>query len=172
MLGLRTSDAAAMESALEVTDSDPFATWAEIAAGARATGIEDVGCWLYEPDGALLSAGRVQAWQPSTPCRVLVVELGWPGRIVQRCLVGDVRDVELELEWGPCLPARIEQVRFDPNLGRTCQLHLGSVCRVSCAQDRLSYPEAVARPEHRRVGPTDRAASGISATGGRPCSRL
>lgn len=172
MLGLTTHNVAVMEPVLERADSDPFGARTAIAVGALGTGIEDVSCWMYEPDGTLLSAGRVQAWRPSTTCRVLVVELGWPGRIVQRCLVGDVRDVELELEWGACLPARIERVRFDPIFGRTCQLHLSSVCRASCAQDRLRNPDAAARPEPQRAGPTDRSESEASATGGCACLRL
>lgn len=131
MLDVRASDAAETARILEEDESDPVGGWAETTGGARITSVENVSCWLYEPDGALLTAGLVRAWDATVPCRVLVVALDWPGQIVLRCLVGDVREVTLELSWGTCLPARVVHVRIDRTLGRTCELHLTSVCRES-----------------------------------------
>ena len=138
MLGRRTPDAAGIVSAPESADHDPAGCGAETPDKDCAARIENVSCWLYEPDGVLLSAGFLQAWDPGAACRVRVVEFEWPGQIVQRCLVGDVREVSLELEWGTHLPAHIEQVRFDPTLGRICELHLVSVCRDRFARAGLN----------------------------------
>ena len=129
MLGLLASDAVVTARTPDGGEAPSVGGLTESTVGARVTGIENVSCWLYEPDGAILTAGIVRAWDPTIPCQVLVVALDWPGQIILRCLVGDVRDVTLELEWGTCLPARVEQLRFDRTHGRTCELHLTSVCR-------------------------------------------
>ena len=129
MLDLRASDAAVTARSREEGESDPVGGRTGTGVGARATGVENINCWLYEPDGAILSAGLVRTWDVNVPCRVQLVALHWPGQIVLRCLVGDVREVTLELAWGTCLPARVVRVRYDRTLGRTCELHLTSVCR-------------------------------------------
>lgn len=153
MPGRRTPDAVGILFAPESADHDPAGGGAETSAKTWAAGIENVSCWLYEPDGVLLSAGLVQAWDPGAACRVRVVGFDWPGQIVQRCLVGDVREVNLELEWGTHLPAHIEQVRFDPTLGRICELHLVSACRDRFARGGLNghseadQPPALSDPQ-------------------------
>lgn len=158
MLGPRSPDTAVVAGMREQADHDPHDRWNETTAGGRVTGIETVACWLYEPDGALLSAGLVQRWDPGAACRVRVVGLDWPGQVIQRCLVGDVREVCLELEWGTRLPARVEEVRFDPALGRTCELHLTSVCCEPAVDAAIaSQPEPdppLASPRPGTVGAT------------------
>ena len=92
-----------------------------------------VGCQLYEPDGTLLTTAFIQARYSGIGCKALIMAPNWPGQIVQRCLIGDVREVRIEVDGALSVPARIEQVRFEPGLGRICVLHVPAACR-GCVQ--------------------------------------
>ena len=145
MPGLLTSDAAVTARTPEGGEATSFCGFTESTVGVQITGIENVRCWLCEPDGVILTAGLIRAWDAAVPCRVLIVALEWPGQILRRCLVGDVRDVTLELEWGTYLPARVEALPFDRTLGRTCELHLTSVCHEATGDAHGEIEQEVAR---------------------------
>jgi hypothetical protein len=83
---------------------------------------QTVACCLYEPDGALLAAGVVQMHTAAQ--EAVVTGLDRPGQIVQRCLLGGLRELRLRLEGSPPITVRIERVTFDPKLGRVCTLRM------------------------------------------------
>lgn len=81
-------------------------------------------CRLSEPDGTLVSHGRVQRSLSGALNDVIISGIDNPGRLINRCLIGPVRQVLLHLGDGPAHQALVHRVRFDPKLGRVCVLHL------------------------------------------------
>lgn len=79
-------------------------------------------CHLEELDGTPLAAGLARM-DDATP-QATVTALDRPGRVVQRCLLGGLRDLRLRLGDAAPVPVRIERITFDPALGRTCTLRL------------------------------------------------
>ena len=58
----------------------------------------------------------------ATGTRVRVTALDRPGAFVQRCVLGALTTVVLQLGDGEQMTARIERVDFDSREGRTCVL--------------------------------------------------
>lgn len=83
-------------------------------------------CRLCEPDGTLVSRGRVQRLLAGAGNDVVITGIDNPGRLISRCLTGPVRQVILQLGNGPLRRAVIQSVRFDPKLGRICVLRLAT----------------------------------------------
>lgn len=81
-----------------------------------------VACSLYEPDGTPLAAGTAHLTSGTSAWEALVAALDLPGRVVQRCLLGGVREIRVRLGDGVPMIARVERVFFDPKLGRVCAL--------------------------------------------------
>jgi hypothetical protein len=85
---------------------------------------EVVSCSLYEPDGTLLTAGMARVQPAGTEIEAVIVALDRPGRLVQLCLLGSLRELRLKLGMAAPVPARVERIAFDPQLGRTCTVHM------------------------------------------------
>ena len=123
-------------------------------------------CYLYEPDGTLISAAT-QLFEPDhaepttnipaepAPPQVVATGLDHAGRLVNRCLLGPTRTLWLQLRDGALLPAQVERVFFDPDPthGRSCVLRLTS---TDLPVDERAAPrlrpntEAGAEPTTRR----------------------
>jgi hypothetical protein len=54
----------------------------------------------------------------------VVTVLDRPGRLVQRCVLGNLRRVWVHLRDGSLLVAEVERVSLAPTQGRTCALRL------------------------------------------------
>ena len=87
---------------------------------------ESVACFLYEPDGTPLAQGTCDWNVVDTLRDGLAIVLDQPGRVIQRCLLGDVRRVWVHLRDGALLPTRVERIFFDPKRGRVCALRVES----------------------------------------------
>ena len=86
----------------------------------------DITCYLFEPDGTLLTVGTARLRAALGAGEALVTALDQPGRLVQRCLLGNLQHVWVQLKDGALLPARVERVFFDPAAGRSCALHIAA----------------------------------------------
>ena len=84
---------------------------------------ERLRCALVEADGTLIARGYCLAAE-SDEASLMTVVLPSPGRAIQRCLLGSVRDIWLNLRDGRLLPAHMERLAFDPKIGRICRLRL------------------------------------------------
>jgi hypothetical protein len=80
-------------------------------------------CRLYEPDGTLLAAGSCQLTTGADHTDVRAV-LDEPGRVLQRCLLGPVKQVRVRLATGRQLTTQVARVYFDARQGRTCLLRV------------------------------------------------
>ncbi len=87
--------------------------------------------YLFDPEGHLLAYGRPQH-DDRGAADALALAVSQPGRLLQRCLLGGSRDLWLQPPSGDLLPARVERLFFDPQVGRICVL-------------RVRTPSAVAR---------------------------
>jgi hypothetical protein len=95
---------------------------------------EPLRCALVEPDGTLIARGYCLA-ADGAEAALLTVVLPSPGRAIQRCLLGSVRDVWLNLRDGRLLAAHLERLAFDPKVGRVCRLRL-SDAEADCGAPR------------------------------------
>ena len=84
---------------------------------------QSIACRLEEPDGTLLAAGLMRL---ATAGEAEVTGLDRPGRVVQRCLLGGLRDILLRLGDSAPVTARMERIAFDARQGRVCTLRLGA----------------------------------------------
>ena len=87
------------------------------------TARERTPCRLVDAAGELVSGGLCQVLgRDARGTRVRVTALDRPGAVVQRCVLGALTTVGLQLAGGEPLTARIERVDFDRDAGRTCVL--------------------------------------------------
>ena len=87
------------------------------------TARERTPCRLVDAAGELVSGGLCQVLdRDARGTRVRVTALDRPGAVVQRCVLGALTTVVLQLADGEQLTARIERVDFDNREGRTCVL--------------------------------------------------
>ena len=88
--------------------------------------LQPVTCRLYEPDGTLLTTGTclVPTSGSVGEGEVVAGAFDQPGRVVQRCILDRVREVQLQLASGAPVPAHVERLFYDPHLGRTCTLRV------------------------------------------------
>lgn len=82
-------------------------------------------CTVYERDGTPLTDGRCVSADPAAG-EVVVAALEQPGRVVARCILGGVQEVELHVAGAPRRSASIARLYMDPQLGRSCVLRLSS----------------------------------------------
>jgi hypothetical protein len=99
---------------------------------------ESMACFLFESDGTPLAPGICHCTASETVRDALAIVLVQPGRVITRCLLGDVRRVWVHLRDGVLLPAQVERIFFDPKRGRICAL------RVESAAGDVDSPPAVA----------------------------
>ena len=88
---------------------------------------QTIACFLYEPDGTPLAPGVCHREVADDLRDALAIVLDRPGRVIQRCLLGDVRRVWVHLRDGALLPTQVERIFFDPTRGRVCALRTESV---------------------------------------------
>jgi hypothetical protein len=81
-----------------------------------------VACHLFEPDGTPLAAGTAEVDARAAIPTAVVTALDRPGRIVQRCLVGGLQRLRLQLDGGTPVAVLVERIVFDPRRGRVCTL--------------------------------------------------
>ena len=86
--------------------------------------MQPVTCMLYEPDGTLLTTGTCLVPTSGSVGEVVAGAFDQPGRVVQRCILDRVREVQLQLASSPPVPAHVERLFYDPHLGRTCTLRV------------------------------------------------
>lgn len=82
---------------------------------------------LYEPDGTLLARGLGHELPEHGASAAVLTVIEQPGRLVQRCLLGDLRRVWVHAPGQAPRPAQVERVHFDPRHGRICALHFEPV---------------------------------------------
>ncbi len=80
-------------------------------------------CTVYERNGTPLTDGRCISADPIAR-EVVVTALDQPGRVVARCILGNVQEVELQVAGAPRRSASITRLYMDPQLGRSCVLRL------------------------------------------------
>jgi hypothetical protein len=81
-------------------------------------------CHLAELDGTPLASGALHQRCQELGERWVVVRLHRPGRMIERCLVGNLRQVLLSMDGGPPCRTELDRLSFDPRLGRVCVLRL------------------------------------------------
>ncbi len=87
------------------------------------TAWERTPCRLVDAAGELVSGGLCQVLDPdASGTRVRVTALDRPGAFVQRCVLGALTTIVLQLADGAPVTARVERVDFDSHEGRTCIL--------------------------------------------------
>ncbi len=91
---------------------------------------QTMACYLYERDGTLLAVGNCRLACAPHAHGTLTTVLDRPGRVIQRCLLGEVHEAWLQLRDGALLPVHVERVFFDPECGRTCVLRVEDARRA------------------------------------------
>jgi hypothetical protein len=81
-------------------------------------------CRLTTADGTLLSTGQAVVDDQGGGDSLVIVALDTPGTVIERCLVGPVREVQVTLDDGPPHLARVERVFVHSRFGRACALRL------------------------------------------------
>jgi hypothetical protein len=81
-------------------------------------------CYLLEADGTLLSSARCRLARAGDGWTALLTGFDAPGRVVQRCLLDQVREVWVAVDEGLACPAQVDRVYFDAARGRACRLRL------------------------------------------------
>lgn len=81
-------------------------------------------CRLYELDGAHLADGTYRMETAPAAMTTLLVAVARPGPLIQRCLLGPVREVLVEFDCGARQRALVARVFFDRQLGRACELRI------------------------------------------------
>ena len=81
-------------------------------------------CKLTELDGAALGIARCAFWCDRSPGELRVSGFDQPGRVVTRCLIGDVRRVLVQFSDGALVRARVSCVSFEPGAGRIVTLQI------------------------------------------------
>ena len=79
-------------------------------------------CTLTEPTGEPLASGVLHTRYRQAGQDWLVVRLDRPGRMIDRCLLGGLRQVVFAAADGPAVLLELDRLAFDPNLGRVCVL--------------------------------------------------
>ena len=79
-------------------------------------------CTLTEPTGEPLADGALHTRYRQTGQDWLVVRLDRPGRMIERCLLGSLRQVMFAVAGGPAVLLELDRLAFDPHLGRVCVL--------------------------------------------------
>lgn len=89
---------------------------------------QPITCRLEEPDGTPLAGGMVRL---ASADEAEVTGLDRPGRVVQRCLLGGLREVVVRLGEGAPITAYLERIAFDARQGRVCLLRLRDPMRAA-----------------------------------------
>jgi hypothetical protein len=79
-----------------------------------------VRCRLLEPDGTLLTIATCALISGGA----VLNALERPGRVVKRCLLDHLHEIQIELDDSVVLHGRVERVYFDPEQGRVCTVRL------------------------------------------------
>ena len=96
--------------------------------------LRTVACRIYEPDGALLASGSCRLKGAPGPAAAVWIAEDDAERIVHRYIFGAVRDVHIEFDRGPRLPARLERLQLTPPAGTRCDLRVEQTERVPALQ--------------------------------------
>ena len=100
----------------------------------RASGLQSAGpvpaCWpatrccITDPAGALLAEAIVDAGLTDRGAPSLIVRVADAGRLVHWYIVKSRYDVHVRVGSGAPIPARIDGMRFVPDVGRICRLRV------------------------------------------------
>jgi hypothetical protein len=131
MNGMRTlvESSAAVPARASEADAPTDFEWLddlgnELTPAARTAGALPTTCEVLELSGALLARGTLHDRHREDGWEWITVRLGLPGSIIQRCLVGGLREVRLVIGDGLQRRAEVDRLAFDPSLGRLCVLRL------------------------------------------------
>jgi hypothetical protein len=83
-------------------------------------------CRLVDAQGTVVTAAQCHITPAAHAWEALVSSFDRPGQVVERCLLGYLRDIWVEFEDGVALPGRIERVYYDPKHGRVCRIRLSA----------------------------------------------
>jgi hypothetical protein len=83
-----------------------------------------LGCHVYDRAGNELTGGSCLFEDESPAPEVVVTALDRPGQLIQRCLLGGMRELWLHLRDGRLVPGRLEQIYFQPDVGRVCVIRM------------------------------------------------
>jgi hypothetical protein len=84
-------------------------------------------CRLADDTGGVLSTGILRPAAIAPGAVLAITHLDRPGDVVRRCLLGDLRGVQVLLANGEALPAVVERVFYEPGPGRVCIVRLGEL---------------------------------------------
>lgn len=82
----------------------------------------NVPCELFEMNGNRLATGLANFLTGAGAWEAVITRFDEPGRLVQRCLLGPVRDLRVIIAGREPIEAKVERVFYDPKLGRACAL--------------------------------------------------
>ncbi len=83
-------------------------------------------CRLLDLQGIELSTATCRFVPGAGAWTAVLCSFDCPGQVVQRCLLGPLRDVWLEFAGGFALSGKVEQVSYDPEHGRVCSIRLAA----------------------------------------------
>ena len=81
-------------------------------------------CHLAELNGTQLGEGTRHDWFEDAGQTWAVVRLDRPGRLIERCLMGDLRHLLLSIAGAAPCYVEIDHLTFNPHFGRVCVLRL------------------------------------------------
>jgi hypothetical protein len=79
-----------------------------------------VACYVYDQKGNPVTAASFELHEAERGAEAVLSRMDQPGRLVQRCIVGGVRELWLHLRDGRLLPVSLESTYFQPDIGRVC----------------------------------------------------
>ena len=85
---------------------------------------ESTVCRLFDLDGTLIAVGAVR--DQAAQNEALVTMFDQPGRIVQRVLLGGLKELRVQFGGDTLRRALVDRVFYDPKLGRACALTLAA----------------------------------------------
>jgi hypothetical protein len=77
---------------------------------------------LYLPDGSPLADGFAHDLRSGSGGQRVTLVIERPHRLLQECLLGGRRELNLARDGGPRQPATVEKIYFDHGVGRICVL--------------------------------------------------
>jgi hypothetical protein len=107
-------------------------------------------CQLFEIDGTPISACSVRVTGTAASTNIVAWGFPQPGLIVDRLLLGQVREVWVQMGSGEPERASVKRVYFSARLGRTCLLQLQTPLGAAATGGRRPANLSLRRASARR----------------------
>jgi hypothetical protein len=96
------------------------------------TGQHVITCRMLDQEGRVITAGLLRP-DGAHIATALVTALDQPHMVLERCLFGGVRDVQVQIDDDGTIPAAVDRVFLHPQFGRVCALRLTDLPAVRVA---------------------------------------